>query len=441
MNGYGDLGSSEGIIYIFLRFIIPLYVAHLIHLLFAEKKKSWGILLVASTISYVALSLTFSFYKLEINVNWFRTIFLTIFLFSLLVLFLPSNMNLRRTLFFGISGYAIQNFSDNLFFALKAMFNFNFENEYFELLIFIAVYAVVYSLYLLLFLKRLSKESLKNTDNKAVLIISLFSLLVVNVLSMYSQSCEDRTGLIATNLYAIIACILLLAIQYNTFSIGKLKNEKVVLESILAKENEHLRLSKANNELINIKCHDIKHQIEALKDTISDEDKKMMLDDLKKEISFYDESIKSGNATLDTLLMEKYFYCKKHHIKFSAIIDGSKLDFIDNIDVYSLFGNAIDNAINSVLKTTYENRIITLNVKIVNNAKVVIHMENYCDDKIDFLNDLPQTKRNQEVHGFGTKSIKYICEKYGGKVTFRLEDKKFLLNAFIPIRKEGKHEK
>lgn len=441
MNGYGDLGSSEGIIYIFLRFIIPLYVAHLIHLLFAEKKKSWGILLVASTISYVALSLTFSFYKLEINVNWFRTIFLTIFLFSLLVLFLPSNMNLRRTLFFGISGYAIQNFSDNLFFALKAMFNFNFENEYFELLIFIAVYAVVYSLYLLLFLKRLSKESLKNTDNKAVLIISLFSLLVVNVLSMYSQSCEDRTGLIATNLYAIIACILLLAIQYNTFSIGKLKNEKVVLESILAKENEHLRLSKANNELINIKCHDIKHQIEALKDTISDEDKKMMLDDLKKEISFYDESIKSGNATLDTLLMEKYFYCKKHHIKFSAIIDGSKLDFIDNIDVYSLFGNAIDNAINSVLKTTYENRIITLNVKIINNAKVVIHMENYCDDKIDFLNDLPQTKRNQEVHGFGTKSIKYICEKYGGKVTFRLEDKKFLLNAFIPIRKEGKHEK
>ena len=440
MNGYGDLGNSEGIIYIFLRFIIPLYLAHLIHLLFAEKKKSWGILLVASTVLYVALSLTFSFYKLEINVSWFRTIFFTIFVFSLIVLFLPSNMNIRRTLFFGISGYAIQNFADNLFFAIKSIFKINFDNRYYDLLMFIAVYVIVYSLYLLLFLKKLSKESLKNMDNKVVIRTSLFALLVVNVLSMYSQSCNDRTGLIATNLYAIIACILLLAIQYNTFSIGKLKNDKVVLESLLDKENEHLRLSKANNELINIKCHDIKHQIEALKDDISDEDKKCMLDDLKKEISFYDESIKSGNATLDTLLMEKYFYCKKHHIKFSAIIDGSKLDFIDNIDVYSLFGNAIDNAINSVLKATYDKRVITLNVKIVNDAKVVIHMENYCNEKIEFLNDLPQTKKNQEVHGFGTKSIKYICEKYGGKVTFRVADNKFLLNAVIPLRKEKKNE-
>ena len=76
----------------------------------------------------------------------------------------------------------------------------------------------------------------------------------------------------------------------------------------------------------------------------------------------------------------------------------------------------------------------------MNDAKVVIHMENYCNEKIEFLNDLPQTKKNQEVHGFGTKSIKYICEKYGGKVTFRVADNKFLLNAVIPLRKEKKNE-
>lgn len=59
---------------------------------------------------------------------------------------------------------------------------------------------------------------------------------------------------------------------------------------------------------------------------------------------------KTGNKVLDTVLTTKSLYCNKHGIIFTCVADGTLLDFMDVMDICSIFGNALDNAIECEMK-------------------------------------------------------------------------------------------
>jgi sensor histidine kinase regulating citrate/malate metabolism len=56
------------------------------------------------------------------------------------------------------------------------------------------------------------------------------------------------------------------------------------------------------------------------------------------------------NDTLDIIITEKCLLCEKENITLTCIADGEKISFISVTDLYSLLGNAIDNAIEAVLQ-------------------------------------------------------------------------------------------
>lgn len=45
------------------------------------------------------------------------------------------------------------------------------------------------------------------------------------------------------------------------------------------------------------------------------------------------------------------------------------------------------------------------------------------------------TKKDKENHGYGLKSIIYIAEKYGGKVSVKASGGVFDLNIIFPIKR------
>ncbi|HJB23633.1 ATP-binding protein [Jeotgalibaca ciconiae] len=109
---------------------------------------------------------------------------------------------------------------------------------------------------------------------------------------------------------------------------------------------------------------------------------------------------------------------------------------MDIMDLTSLFGNAIDNAIEHVQKIEdKDKRLITL--KLTSKGKMaVLRVDNYCIDELDMVGDLPRTsKRDKENHGYGLKSIQYIAKKYNGNTTINLEDNWFTLSVVFPIIK------
>lgn len=112
---------------------------------------------------------------------------------------------------------------------------------------------------------------------------------------------------------------------------------------------------------------------------------------------------------------------------------------MEDMDISALFGNILDNAIESVQLNHYkklneqEKRLIHLSVA-KQKQFLRIRCENYCEEQLKFENGIPvTTKKDRRFHGFGMKSIKSTAAKYGGSVTTDLKKNWFELRILIPL--------
>lgn len=137
---------------------------------------------------------------------------------------------------------------------------------------------------------------------------------------------------------------------------------------------------------------------------------------------------------LDAVLTSKSLYCQNNGIGLTCVADGSALNFMEDMDISALFGNILDNAIESVQKLNeQEKRLIHLSVA-KQKQFLRIRCENYCEEQLKFENGIPvTTKKDRRFHGFGMKSIKSTAAKYGGSVTTDLKKNWFELRILIPL--------
>ena len=187
--------------------------------------------------------------------------------------------------------------------------------------------------------------------------------------------------------------------------------------------------------MITRKCHDMKHQIEALIQPEShSERRKSFIEDVQDMIQVYDSNVHTGNEALDTILMEKGLYCKVHHIDWTCVADGKLLEFMDVVDLFTIMGNALDNAVESVEKRG-KDEFKSIGVRVrKKDLFAVIQVENTFDGELKMKDGLPLTsKADKENHGIGIRSIKSIVEKYQGTVSVRVQDGNFVLTILLPI--------
>ena len=135
------------------------------------------------------------------------------------------------------------------------------------------------------------------------------------------------------------------------------------------------------------------------------------------------------------MLSEKSLICEARDITMHCVIDGKKLFFMDSIDIYALFGNAIDNAIECVEKfSEKEMRFIDICVAEKQHF-LYIRFSNPIERAPEYENDLPKTtKKNKQYHGIGLKSIRHIAEKYGGDISVSTEMNCFNLEVLLPVK-------
>ncbi len=232
-----------------------------------------------------------------------------------------------------------------------------------------------------------------------------------------------------------LICVIILYLQNELFRKSALKQELELMNMLLLKEQEQYRLSRENIAIINQKCHDLKHQIRAIRK--SDEtDKNQYLKEVEDSIRIYEAIVQTGNEVLDTILTEKSLYCKEKGILISCVADGQLLSFMQTMDLYSLFGNALDNAIEAV-ETLTEEGMRQIDVLIHKQKNfLVIQIINPVGEPLVFEEGLPvTTKADKTIHGFGVRSMKYIVKKYDGFLNASEEDGCFSLKILIPIPK------
>ena len=184
-------------------------------------------------------------------------------------------------------------------------------------------------------------------------------------------------------------------------------------------------------------AHDLKHQITALRAQVDPEHAAVGFEQLEKSVQRYSAQQHTGNPVLDVILTTKERTCADRGITFTAVADGSLLNNMSSMDIASLFGNALDNAIEATSKLpNADQRLIKLAL-YAQNQFTVVRIENYYDSRLkkDADGNLRTTKRDdRHRHGFGVKSIRHVAQQYGGEVTIRTEDHWFVLTVLIPRR-------
>ena len=112
---------------------------------------------------------------------------------------------------------------------------------------------------------------------------------------------------------------------------------------------------------------------------------------------------------------------------------------LDEVDVYSLFGNILDNAIESLCQEMdEEKRLITLRAER-RGELLYIEADNYFSTPILYENGEIRTSKQQEpgLHGYGLKSIAYIVNTYHGDLLIQTENHHFVLQITLPETKKS----
>lgn len=213
-----------------------------------------------------------------------------------------------------------------------------------------------------------------------------------------------------------------------------MKQERDALQNILQMQYSNYQISQESIELVNQKYHDLKHQITILKSQLGNEQKIEYLDQMEADIKAYEAQNKTGNKVLDTVLTAKSIHCQKYGISMTCVADGAALSFMDVVDISTLFGNALDNAIESVSKIADQSKRL-IHVSVARQKGFLrIRVENCYEGEITLENGLPSsTKQDKRFHGYGLKSIRSTVKKYGGSVTLNMENGWFELRILIPV--------
>ena len=256
----------------------------------------------------------------------------------------------------------------------------------------------------------------------------LFRSIVDIVFNMYTvYNTEGTLAVFLEEVYNLIICLLVLQMQFQKLRQKKILEDYDVIQKILEKEQMQYKHLKDNMNIINVKCHDLKHQLRAIRHDEHSDLKE--LKQVEQAISIYQTAARTGNETLDIVLMDKLLYCDKNGINITCIADGQSLSFISEVDIYSLFGNALDNAITAVEPLPEQYRDIKLTVKNIGDV-VHVRLENRFKGKIRLEDGVPvTTKKNKQYHGYGFLSMQMIAAKYNGKVKVDVDGDKFILNV------------
>ncbi|MBO5328805.1 MAG: sensor histidine kinase [Clostridia bacterium] len=439
-----------------LMFVIEILVAEFLLTFRLKHRKNY---LIRFALTVLVLTAAAIFIPTIDNAWYTCLVYLLLFGVSVVALKLMNNEPWINVLFCAIAAYTMQHFAyqfTNLLFTLIlwgesplfGMYHLGFVNvskfnleTFFWIAVYLFGYFSIYTISWYLFGQYVNKNEDFKVKNQALVVLvggCLVLNIVLNALIVFSNEPQTVISSIVRHISGAFNCLLLLQWQFELVRSKRLENELDFTKRLLKQAKEQYNFSKENIDLINLKCHDMKHQIREIGSS-----KRLdaeTIKDLENSINVYDSMVKTGNEALDILLTEKGLKCIHYNVILNSIADGKSLSFIKNSDVYSLFGNALDNAIEAVLKIKdEEKRVIGLKVYSVGGL-ITINVKNFYHGRISLnAEGLPDTtKKDKDYHGYGIKSIRMIVEKYDGNLSIITKDGVFNLNILIPVPKNNR---
>lgn len=427
---------------LWIQFPFQLLISESIFLLDVPKRKNFVLRLVICLALQIGLSAYLeSVLMLLLPDSLFQYVllYLSYALFTVIPILGSFDIGMRELIFILAGGYAVE----HMIFALSRIMKYLVQGVYLineSLLPLLITQYIIYPLgagviYLFIIRTKKKENQLRDSDFRIAVLGFVIMVFAIGFSVYWSYPQEykgTRMGEIICPAYSFLCCALVLLMEYYVLRENSMKRDQEMMEQLLQVSHSQQKSSKDAIDIINMKCHDLKHQIKALAKMEDNRSRTEYLQEIRDAVSIYDATYHTGCSALDYVLREKTLLFNEGRIEFSCMVEGSMISYITSADVYALMGNALDNALERVMKERDGERIISFQIKH-HHDMVLIHLENRCSSTLRFENGMPVTdKEDKARHGFGVKSMAYIVEKYHGELMMSVGHGKFNLDILFP---------
>ena len=210
--------------------------------------------------------------------------------------------------------------------------------------------------------------------------------------------------------------------------------EKLIAKKVAAFENELIQKYYLEVENMYQKMrgwrHDYRHHIQTMKVHLANgeaEEIAAYLDMLDDDLTNVETVIKTGNRMADAILNSKLSLAAQKEIKVKAEANIPVALTVSELDLCTVIGNLLDNAMDACMELPVEERLIRIYMEMKGHYLY-----------ISVINTAGGKKKTSyhttkgEGHGFGLKRIDMIAKKYGGYITRASEDGAFSTEVLLP---------
>lgn len=260
--------------------------------------------------------------------------------------------------------------------------------------------------------------------------VIVFSIFFLPIYSLMNLQTAELNNVLAVGAVLGFAFMLHFLNLKNTIFLREQKKEAEYKIEKMQQQFDYYQEKLKDEERVRAIYHDMKNHLLILENQQNTEETHRTAEKLRSQIADYEDYLHTGNDFLDVILKDKAGKMREKEIDFSAVIDFKEINFIEPLDISTIFGNALDNAIEASEKLPVSQRMVTVKAACIRNMLVISVVNNIADETVITEKT---TKTDGFLHGFGLSNIRQAAEKYGGTCTTSIEKQSFKLKIVIPM--------
>ena len=285
---------------------------------------------------------------------------------------------------------------------------------------------------------RLLKSRLDSTHTKTrwqiiwmlIACFPVFYITSMGFMPFFDQYERTLSTVLFAQLCGYSGLAMVVGFEYM-LALRKKELELVKIETLLTNQHKLHQMKKETVDILNQKYHDLKNHLLYINLEGSKEIREDYVKKLEKEIESYETSLNTGNEAIDIIMAIKGLECLRRKIQVIPHLDGSKLNFLKPLCIATIFGNAMDNAVEALEQVEENKRELSIRL-IEREQLLLLSFSNPYKNPLKWENGgLLTTKGNTHNHGYGIKCIESSINEYGGNVSINVNDGVFTLNILF----------
>lgn len=228
----------------------------------------------------------------------------------------------------------------------------------------------------------------------------------------------------------LVSAILTLYLYDRMLEQNEAIAEKKIYEQQLKEQKKHLEEILVAQEEVRKFRHDFFNHIIAIRQFFLNKDETSgieYVDKIKEVVENSETFFNTGNIALDAILNSKKALAISKNIKFDANLQIPENLWIDAVDICTIFGNALDNAVEACDRVNDREKLIKVDF-VYDKDSLICKITNTCNAD---TKDSVTSKQDKTNHGYGIGNIKTALEKYKNIFKISAENNEFVLSFVI----------